>query len=139
MNRLILFLLILICVVFLVAISTGAFIGAGYVISFILPLTLFQSTLLCIGATLVVAFIISAFVIGSPVLKYVEENDDYEDDDEDYEDEEDYDEDFEEDEELDDISKKRFTRLKTKVGRNDPCPCGSGKKYKNCCGKYNRS
>ena len=23
----------------------------------------------------------------------------------------------------------------TKVGRNDPCPCGSGKKYKNCCGK----
>ena len=24
---------------------------------------------------------------------------------------------------------------KTKVGRNDPCPCGSGKKYKQCCGK----
>jgi len=23
----------------------------------------------------------------------------------------------------------------SKVGRNDPCPCGSGKKYKNCCGK----
>ena len=22
-----------------------------------------------------------------------------------------------------------------KVGRNEPCPCGSGKKYKNCCGK----
>ena len=22
-----------------------------------------------------------------------------------------------------------------KVGRNDPCPCGSGKKYKRCCGK----
>lgn len=22
-----------------------------------------------------------------------------------------------------------------KTGRNDPCPCGSGKKYKNCCGK----
>ena len=22
-----------------------------------------------------------------------------------------------------------------KVGRNDPCSCGSGKKYKNCCGK----
>jgi preprotein translocase subunit SecA len=26
-------------------------------------------------------------------------------------------------------------RDKPKVGRNDPCPCGSGKKYKNCCGK----
>jgi uncharacterized protein YecA (UPF0149 family) len=22
-----------------------------------------------------------------------------------------------------------------RLGRNDPCPCGSGKKYKNCCGK----
>ena len=22
-----------------------------------------------------------------------------------------------------------------KIGRNDPCPCGSGKKYKQCCGK----
>ena len=26
-------------------------------------------------------------------------------------------------------------RNKLKVGRNDPCPCGSGKKYKKCCGK----
>ena len=23
----------------------------------------------------------------------------------------------------------------SKIGRNDPCPCGSGKKYKKCCGK----
>ena len=26
-------------------------------------------------------------------------------------------------------------REEPKIGRNDPCPCGSGKKYKNCCGK----
>ena len=26
-------------------------------------------------------------------------------------------------------------RTMPKVGRNDPCPCGSGKKYKNCCGR----
>jgi len=26
-------------------------------------------------------------------------------------------------------------RQETKVGRNDPCPCGSGKKYKKCCGR----
>jgi len=25
--------------------------------------------------------------------------------------------------------------VKKKIGRNDPCPCGSGKKYKKCCGK----
>ena len=27
------------------------------------------------------------------------------------------------------------SKKSSKVGRNDPCPCGSGKKYKNCCGK----
>ena len=26
-------------------------------------------------------------------------------------------------------------RKEKKIGRNDPCPCGSGKKYKHCCGK----
>ena len=31
--------------------------------------------------------------------------------------------------------KKPVTADGRKVGRNDPCPCGSGKKYKNCCGK----
>ena len=30
---------------------------------------------------------------------------------------------------------KPFVNDKPKIGRNDPCPCGSGKKYKNCCGK----
>ena len=30
---------------------------------------------------------------------------------------------------------KRPAKAKAKVGRNDPCPCGSGKKYKDCCGK----
>jgi preprotein translocase subunit SecA len=35
------------------------------------------------------------------------------------------------------ITKKEQTAPKKpqKVGRNDPCPCGSGKKYKHCCGK----
>ena len=28
-----------------------------------------------------------------------------------------------------------YKRKEAKVGRNDPCPCGSGKKYKNCCGR----
>ena len=31
--------------------------------------------------------------------------------------------------------KKPTTREEDKVGRNDPCPCGSGKKYKKCCGQ----
>ena len=29
-------------------------------------------------------------------------------------------------------------RDKPKIGRNDPCPCGSGKKYKKCCGRNER-
>jgi|GEM_PF-4335477 len=31
--------------------------------------------------------------------------------------------------------KSTYVRNGEKIGRNDPCPCGSGKKYKNCCGK----
>jgi len=33
--------------------------------------------------------------------------------------------------------KQPVKRTQPKVGRNDPCPCGSGKKYKNCCGRSN--
>lgn len=29
----------------------------------------------------------------------------------------------------------KIVRNENKIGRNDPCPCGSGKKYKKCCGK----
>ncbi|MCX6348844.1 MAG: SEC-C metal-binding domain-containing protein [Candidatus Aureabacteria bacterium] len=32
-----------------------------------------------------------------------------------------------------------YKRDGAKVGPNDPCPCGSGKKYKKCCGKQYRS
>ena len=31
--------------------------------------------------------------------------------------------------------KKQTPKKVKKVGRNDPCPCGSGNKYKQCCGK----
>ena len=36
------------------------------------------------------------------------------------------------DDEIDD--EKPYVREAPKIGRNDPCPCGSGKKYKKCCG-----
>lgn len=35
----------------------------------------------------------------------------------------------------DSLESGTFVRQGKKIGRNDPCPCGSGKKYKNCCGK----
>ncbi|MFN7139907.1 MAG: SEC-C metal-binding domain-containing protein, partial [Limisphaerales bacterium] len=36
---------------------------------------------------------------------------------------------------VDAVSKAKPVRMGPKVGRNDPCPCGSGKKFKQCCGK----
>ena len=35
----------------------------------------------------------------------------------------------------DNTKAKQTPIKKQKIGRNDPCPCGSGKKYKQCCGK----
>lgn len=32
------------------------------------------------------------------------------------------------------VAPKPIVRTEPKVGRNDPCPCGSGKKFKKCCG-----
>jgi SEC-C motif-containing protein len=32
------------------------------------------------------------------------------------------------------VAPRTEVRKQPKVGRNDPCPCGSGKKYKKCCG-----
>ena len=32
-------------------------------------------------------------------------------------------------------TKREPVRKKIEIGRNEPCPCGSGKKYKNCCGR----
>ena len=33
------------------------------------------------------------------------------------------------------VEKPQTVRGTKKIGRNEPCPCGSGKKYKKCCGK----
>jgi hypothetical protein len=48
---------------------------------------------------------------------------------------EDFDGEFD-DEELDeeDYYPETYVRAEPKIGRNEPCPCGSGKKYKKCCG-----
>jgi preprotein translocase subunit SecA len=35
----------------------------------------------------------------------------------------------------DTVAKKPVKREDKKIGRNDPCSCGSGKKFKKCCGK----
>ena len=125
-------LVFLACIVLLIAISTAAFVAAGYLLSLILPVTVFQSSVLCIGATFVFAFIISAVTIGKQIFdrrKYDKIQYTYEEEEED---------EYVEKEEkaFDNVSHRSFTVVnKRKVGRNEPCPCGSGKKYKHCCGK----
>lgn len=94
-------------------------------------MTVFQSSVLCIGATFVFAFIISAVTIGKQIFdrrEYDKIQYAYEDDDDD--------DDEKEEKVFDNVSHRSFTVVnKRKVGRNEPCPCGSGKKYKHCCGK----
>jgi len=35
------------------------------------------------------------------------------------------------------VRDKKIPAMTNKIGRNEPCSCGSEKKYKRCCGKYN--
>ena len=35
---------------------------------------------------------------------------------------------------LNEAAKRPYVRIEKKIGRNEPCPCGSGKKYKKCHG-----
>jgi hypothetical protein len=57
-------------------------------------------------------------------------------DDEDFEDDGFADEEFEEEEyEEPEPPPLTIVRRNERIGRNDPCPCGSGKKFKHCCGK----
>jgi hypothetical protein len=128
-------LLIPIILLLLIIISAVIFICGGYLISLVIPLTLFQASILCIGATFVSVFIITIIMACFAFGEYRERGYDYGESDYDDEDEEEDDEDVEEDE-TDNITKRKITDMKiVKTGRNAPCPCGSGKKYKHCCGK----
>jgi preprotein translocase subunit SecA len=125
-------LLIPVSIFLLIIISSVIFIGGGYLISLVIPLTLFQASILCIGATFVLVFIITIVMVVMVTPEHREWS--YGDEEDDYDDEED-DEDVEEDE-TDNTTKRKIVDMKTvKIGRNKPCPCGSGKKYKHCCGK----
>ena len=128
-----------------IVLSSLIFLGMGYLVFSLFPLTLFQSTLLIMGAVFVVAFCVLVYSVSSHYdeLKNMDQWDDYEDE---YYDEDD---DFDKYDDFDDFDapfkdENNFKKPldanlsiagEKKIGRNQPCPCGSGKKYKNCCGK----
>jgi hypothetical protein len=122
--------------------------GLGALLSGLLPISAFEATLLSlialVGVTLIAEQLIGAiarFPTGSPASA---DEDDWE------EDEEDWESDWEEimdwaeatGEGQEDLAAPGLSKQMPiqrgefeKVGRNDPCPCGSGKKYKNCHGR----
>jgi len=121
--------MIIILALLAVIVSTCIFLGVGYVLSCILPLSLFQGTLLSIGASFVVVFSVSVITVVIQLVRYSGWDHMDEDFDEDLDDD-DYDDDSE------DLQNTHHVAENTvKIGRNRLCPCGSGIKYKRCCGK----
>jgi len=131
---------ILFLAVLILFLATSIFLGIGYVFSLFLPLSVFQSSLLCLGATFVVAFIILGVIVYDSLF-----GNHFDEFDEEYDDEDDEHEDDEDDVEMVErimgnaLKKKLSTDVNFgRIPRNAPCPCGSGKKYKLCCGKVSR-
>jgi hypothetical protein len=126
--------LILLAVAVAIFLLSLGFVGMGWLLSRLLPLGLFEASVIALLSGLGLAYVISQIVSIPPRPTY----------DEDWEDEEDWDEEWEEDEYEEPPSFPQWRRRGGEVqkstdvpvvGRNDPCPCGSGKKYKYCHGK----
>jgi hypothetical protein len=101
--------------------------GLGVLLSWILPITAFQGTLLHLGIFLVAIVFIGITLLFERIKDTLLTAPDAEED---------------LGEEVNFLDRNGSSSLQTplpirpestKVGRNDPCPCGSGKKYKFCC------
>ena len=134
-TTLLLAILILLAVAVAILLLSLGFVGMGWLLSRILPLSLFEASVIAILSGLGLAYVIGQIVSIPTGPTYDEDWEDEED-----WDEEDWDEEWE-DEYEEPISFPQWRRRGEKstdvplVGRNDPCPCGSGKKYKYCHGR----
>ncbi len=116
--------------------------GLGVLLARFLPLSIFEASLLTLISLLALFYAVwrvAAAFVSSPLSLPL-------DDDEDDEWDEEADEENDDDEPLDERDfvpsiprwRQPIKRAEYgKAGRNDPCPCGSGKKYKYCHGKAN--
>lgn len=116
-------LFVLLLATILTGLGSAIFIGFGALLTRWLPLSLFQASAVAVGATIALAAIIH---IVFDILQFHRATlyDKLE--------EEEEDDDFDPDTSDGDIPfpEPDFS----KVGKNDYCPCGSGRKFKNCCG-----
>ena len=112
--------LLVLAILTLTVLGLAAFIGLGALLARWLPLSLFQASALAVGAAAAVALVFQTFASMMRLQM------DHGDDDDDFG--------WELDDEAD--GTPIFSEpTPAKIGRNAPCPCGSGNKYKNCCGK----
>jgi uncharacterized protein YchJ len=107
--------------VVLTALGTATFIGFGALLARWLPLSLFQSSCLAIGAALAVAAVIHVITAMMQARQAYDFHNDFEEEDED---------DFD----MTTDGTPVFANPHfSKTRKNDYCPCGSGQKFKNCC------
>jgi uncharacterized protein YchJ len=118
-------LVFLIVLAVLMVLGSALFMGFGSLLTRWFPLSLFQASGLAIGATLAFAAIIHVLSTIMRAQQISQLNDDF--DDEEGDDDDDADLDLPDNETV--FPAPDFS----KVARNDYCPCGSGKKFKNCC------
>ena len=129
MPLLLLIVLLLLALLLAILTSTCIFLAVGYVLSRMLPLSLFEGALLAVGASFVLAFSVSVIAMSVQISRYagplIEEDvqDECDEDDNDEDDAENL------------YGEHDVASNTVKIGRNSPCPCGSGRKYKLCCGK----
>jgi hypothetical protein len=114
--------LLLLFVLALAALGVASFVGIGALLAIWLPMSLFQASVLAIAATATITLIIQAFMT---MMRHHMDHDCLDDD-------------FGwEPVEEEDIPAPQPTAPFSRIGRNQPCPCGSGKKFKLCCGLSN--
>lgn len=144
LTTLLFVILILLAAVVAIFLLSLGFAGIGWLLSRVFPLSLFEASVIAVLSGLGLAYVVGR-IMSIPVRSTSDEDwEDEEDWDEEDWDEEDWDEEWEEDEYEEPISFPQWRRRGEEVqkstdvpavGRNDPCPCGSGKKYKYCHGK----
>ena len=124
--------LLLLALLFIATLIAGlGIVLVGRIVSQVFGLSLFEASLISLGAALGVVYVFIQIVRPSHTFESIEPDWD----------EDDYDEDFEDEEDFVDMppakssATDQLPRAEPTPGRNDPCWCGSGKKYKNCHGR----
>jgi hypothetical protein len=130
--------IMIVLLLLLAAVGSFAFLGIGALVAWLSPLSLFQGVCMAIGSGVAMTLFGLLLTIGAYTRDADRETeDDFEDDeaeeDDDWLDDEEYDR---EDDDMDGsvIHVPSEQPRVPKIGRNASCPCGSGKKYKKCCG-----